>query len=194
MATTREEWLMDAVEFFRPWFEKHDTKVPEKVRISVGYAKRQSKNAIGVCYHSVVAEDKVNQIFISPEIKEPVKVLGVVLHELIHASDDGASGHKGEFRRLALAMGLEGKMTATVPGEDLALELDSLAVQLGEYPHGVLTPSQGGPGGGAIGKQTTRMLKLSASCCGYVARTTKKWLQVGVPSCPCGNPMELEMK
>jgi hypothetical protein len=34
--------------------------------------------------------------------------------------------------------------------------------------------------------QTTRMLKLACRGCGYVVRTSGKWLKTGVPSCHCG--------
>ena len=37
-------------------------------------------------------------------------------------------------------------------------------------------------------KQTTRMLKCVCSECGYVARTTAKWLEtVGAPLCACNS-------
>lgn len=192
--TTREQWLMEAAEYFRPQFDKQEFPLPEMIRISTGFAKRQSANAIGVCYNSKAAEDGIHQIFIAPTIKEPVKVLATTLHELIHAADDGKSGHKGDFKRVAQAMGLQGKMTATIPGDDLTMELEGLAVQLGEYPHGLLLPSQGGTGSGPIGKQSTRMLKMTAECCGYIARTTAKWIEFGLPSCPCGNEMVLEIR
>lgn len=192
---TREEWLLEAAELFRPWFTENEFPLPEKLRLSVGYAKRQSKNAIGVCYVSSASEDEVHQIFVSPEIKDPVKVLATLLHELIHAADDGKSGHRGEFARIAKGMGLEGKMTATVPGADLTLALEAISSKLGEYPHGVLIPGRGGTGSGKVGGQTTRMIKVSAQCCGYVARTTRKWLDsMGTPWCPCGNPMQEEIK
>lgn len=42
-------------------------------------------------------------------------------------------------------------------------------------------------------KQGTRLIKLmAASCCGYVVRTTRKWLdEQGLPVCPHGNRMHL---
>ena len=35
-------------------------------------------------------------------------------------------------------------------------------------------------------KQTTRLLKISCSTCGYVARATGYWVAVGLPTCCCG--------
>jgi hypothetical protein len=51
MHMSRENWLLDAVDIFRPWFEEHGAIIPEKVRVSVGFSKGQRKATIGVCYH-----------------------------------------------------------------------------------------------------------------------------------------------
>lgn len=187
MHKSRENWLLDAVDIFRPWFEEHGATIPELVRVSVGFGKRQRKGTIGVCYSSKAAEDGVHQLYMSPVLDDPVQVLGVLLHELIHAWDDCKSGHKGEFKRVALALGLTGKMTATVPGDDLTTRLQDVVGKLGPYPHAKLNLSELGP------KQSTRMLKVWApDCCGMIVRTTQKWLiEVGYPSCPCGSEMVL---
>jgi hypothetical protein len=81
-------------------------------------------------------------------------------------------------------MGLEGKATATVAGEEFAEWARGLDAKIGSYPHVGLVPLS------TMKKQSTRMIKLEGRCCGYVARTTRKWLDFGVPSCPCGNEME----
>ncbi len=184
---SRENWLLEAVEIMRPWFEEHGATVPEQVRVSVGFAKGQRNATIGVCYNSKAAEDGVHQLFMSPVMDEPVKVLATLMHELIHAWDDCKSGHKGEFRRVAKALGLTGKMTATVPGDELVQRLQDLSGKLGPYPHAKLNTAKMGR------TQTTRMIKVhSPSCCGYVVRTTRKWIeQVGMPFCPCGTEMEI---
>ena len=52
-----------------------------------------------------------------------------------------------------------------------------------------------GPGGkvhSGPGKQGTRMIKLTAACCGYTVRTTRKWLDQGYPLCPHGQPIHEE--
>lgn len=184
---TREEWLETATELMREWFseERINKPLPEKVRVSTGYGKRASKNAIGVCYTAEAAEDAIHQIFISPEITDPVKVLSTLLHELVHAADNGVSGHTGEFKRVAKALGLTGKMTATVPGDELSAALTNIVDKLGEYGHAKLNPMS------KVGKQSTRMIKVEALCCGYIVRTTRKWLEIGIPACPCGNEMEV---
>ncbi len=186
---TREEYLVAAIEYFRPLFEaKAEAEVPSKILVSVGYAKKARPNAIGWCYNSKASDEVdgegVNHLFISPELSDATKVLEVLVHELCHAADNCESGHAGNFRVLARAMGLEGKLTATFAGEDLREEIKVLAEELGDYPHAGLKGS--GPSGGGA-KQTTRMLKVvCAHDPEYKLRTTKKMLtEYGYPSCPC---------
>lgn len=180
---TREQWLNAAVDELRGWFP---VDVPKTVRVSCGWSKRSGKG-IGWCWKSDASSDKTNEILISPEVDEPVKVLETLVHEMIHASDNGASKHSGYFKTTAVAMGLEGKMTATVAGPDLRYKLVDLSRELGPYPHAALNPAMS-----IIPKQTTRMIKMECPGCGYVARTTRKWLDTGVPTCPCGTEMKAE--
>ena len=35
------------------------------------------------------------------------------------------------------------------------------------------------------------MIKLTAACCGYTVRTTRKWLDQGYPLCPYSQPMHV---
>jgi hypothetical protein len=98
--------------------------------------------------------------------------------------DNCRNGHKGPFRKIAKKMGLEGKMTATHPGAELAEHLNALCVKIGPYPHASLDRSQ-------AKKQSTRMLKLECAGCGYTVRTTAKWIEAGMPTCPCGTEMEV---
>lgn len=183
---TREQWLLDAIDIFRPWFEEVQKPLPETVRVSVGYGKGARNNTLGVCFNSHSAEDKIHQVFISPELIDPARILDVLLHECVHAADDGVSGHTGEFRRVAKALGLEGKMTATVAGEELREKLTTIADKLGEYPHGRLDPSR------KIRTQKTYMLKVICDDpeCGWFFRITKKHAERGLPFCICGGEMD----
>src|SRR5690349_10363518 len=122
--STREEWLVAAVEAFRPMFSALvDEQIPA-VRVSVGWPGGNGrKNAvIGQCWATAASADKVAQLFISPVLDDAVRVLDVLAHEIIHAIDDCQSGHKGRFAKIAKALGLTGKMTATVAGDELKAE------------------------------------------------------------------------
>jgi hypothetical protein len=180
---TREAWLMAAVEHMRPWYEPHGKAIPEHVLVSVGYAKKPGKG-IGWCYPPAATQDEATTIFVSPELvaEDPVKLLGVLVHELIHAADKGESGHKGWFASTAKSLGLTGKMTATTVGNALEEKLSALAVELGPLPHKALSPTIGG--GGKVGAQKNRQIKIECVECGYKLRGSKTVLDLGIPDCP----------
>lgn len=185
---TREEWLDKAVAKLEPLFLDIKQPLPPKVRVSCGWPSSKglsSKNkVIGECWHSDATADGIPQIFISPTLTDPVKVLGVLVHELIHAM--GIKGHKKDFRAVALLIGLEGKMTATEPGKVLEGKLMKIAHFLGEYPHVELQ-------GSIRPKQSTRLLKAWCTECGYTVRVTRKWLDIAAPTCTvCETEMESE--
>ncbi|WVX88036.1 SprT-like protease [Arthrobacter phage TforTroy] len=192
--STREEWLVAAVEALRPMFSALTDETVPAVRVSVGWpgGNGRKNSVIGQCWSTKVAADEVSQVFISPVLDDAVRVLDVLAHELIHAIDDCTSGHKGRFAKIAKALGLEGKMTATVAGPGLKAELDQIAAELGEYPHAALV----NPGQGADGpkKQGTRMLKVECEAgSGYKVRITRQWLdEYGAPKCPCHDEVMIE--
>ncbi|QNO12704.1 SprT-like protease [Arthrobacter phage Snek] len=191
---TREEWLVAAVEALAPLFAERADETLPAVRVSVGWpgGNGRKNSVIGQCWSTKVAADSVSQLFISPVLDDAVRVLDVLAHELIHAIDDCVSGHKGRFAKIAKAIGLTGKMTATVAGEELEAELRKIADELGAYPHAALV----NPGAGAEGpkKQSTRMLKVEcAEGSGYKVRMTRQWLdEFGAPSCPCHGEVMVE--
>ena len=49
---------------------------------------------LGACYRRSQSKDGHNEIFINPTMDDTARVLDVALHEMIHAEDDCASGHK----------------------------------------------------------------------------------------------------
>lgn len=183
---TREQWLNAAMDIMAPWIADHDIFVPEDTFVSVGWAQRPGKNAIGWCYPKLL-DRKETHIFISPTMDDSIKVLSTLLHEMIHAADGGVSGHRGEFARVAKAVGLTGKMTATVPGDGLTSALAGVHLKLGDYPHAVLNPVAAG----RVGTKKTYMLRAVCPC-GYTIRLTQKWADKGLPLCPCGTEMELQ--
>lgn len=182
---TREEWLVAAVGALTPLFEEVGETVPA-MRVSVGWpgGRGQKNNVIGQAWARQAAADGVAQVFISPVLDDAVRVLDVLVHEMVHVVDGNESGHRGRFARIAKAVGLEGKMTATVAGEALKERLGEIIEDtLGAYPHAALRSGEEG----APKKQTTRMLKVECSeGSGYIVRMTRKWIdEVGLPLCPC---------
>lgn len=166
---TRETWLKAAIERLAPQFEAVGHGLP-LVRVSVGFPGGGSaRTRIGEYRHPSAIADQV---------------LDVLVHELCHAVTPG-DGHGKRFRKVALAMGLTGRMRSTVAGPELAARLNALSLELGEYPHGQINLRD-------RKKQSTRMLKVECPACGCVARMAQKWLdQAGAPVCGCGEPMEV---
>jgi len=178
---TRDEWLAAAVEALRPLFVEQGATIPA-VRVSCGWPGGSGRKTgrIGECWPTSLASDKVAQVFISPVLNDPAHILATLTHELVHAVDDCKSGHKGYFRTLATALGLEGKMTATTVNAALALRLAAIALKLGTYEHGALKAPAAGAGKG-------RMRKCACGRCGFIIYTTTKWIeQYGEWDCPCG--------
>lgn len=183
--STREAWLGAGVDALRPLFAQLAGVTVPPVRVSCGFPGGGSpRKRVGECWKVTNCESGLPEIFISPVLSDPADVLAVLAHELIHAWDAGENGHKGPFRRVALDIGLTGKMTATVAGAELKAMLAVIAAELGTYPHGSITLASGRK------VQSTRMLKVECPACGYTLRTTAKWLEVGIPTCCCGTQME----
>lgn len=185
----RHAWLEDALKACRKLIVSADGAMPENVRASIGQPGR--KKAIGLCYHAAASKEGVREIFVSAVLDTSEAVFATLLHECVHASLPDDAKHGPKFKRLALAVGLTGKMTATVAGDELKERIAEWVAKRGEYPaQGILT-------GAGITKQTTRMLKVCCSDCGYTVRTTRQWLEVSVPACPndmCGrHGLEMEV-
>jgi hypothetical protein len=192
---TREQYLLAAVEAIRPIFTRAEATIPA-VHVSTGWPSTrgtsQKRKALGECWDKSASADSVAQVFISPFLSDCLNalppaedgcgVLPTLVHELVHVSVGNDAGHGKHFRKLALAVGLEGKMTSTNAGKPLVAALKEIMADLGDYPHAKLDALLSGKK-----KQGTRMVKCECVTCGYVLRTTKKWLDIGVPSCPAGH-------
>ena len=148
-----------------------------KVKISCGYPTTGSKGkAIGQC--PATSNNGYNEIFIHPVLQDSIKVAGVLAHELVHAHDDCENGHNKVFRKMALAIGLEGKMTATTEGEEFAKQAQKIVDKIGEYPHKKLESS------GTKKKQTTRMVKVVCNNCDqYHVRMSRTMFELAPPVC-----------
>lgn len=190
----REAWLQKAVKAMTPRLvETFGSEMPS-VHVSVGWPGGGSNRevTIGQCWPTTATADEVSQIFVSPIQGEAdtQQVLAVILHEMIHAIDDCASGHRAAFARTAKALGFIPPLTS-VAGRSEALNdyLDEIAGQIGLFPHATINANAAAAD--TPKKQSTRMIKIICPDDGYVARTSRKWLDdLGAPTCPCGTQME----
>ena len=184
----REQWLCECIQQLRPDFEQLGSSLPEKIRASCSWPSKSGlankKRRIGEAWSAKNSGDNSFEVFISPVLKDPLEVAATLVHELVHCAVGIEEGHKGRFPKLAKAIGLEGKMTATHAGQTLAVRLREVTAGIGPYPHAELKHSNAPP------KQSTRMLKVVCKACGCVVRMTRKWLdEAGTPTCACGGEM-----
>lgn len=184
----REEWLNIALrELEEHVFIPNQIIRPNEcmIKVSCGWpavrALSVKKRTVGYCHKREQSGDKWNEIFISPLINDSLEVLATEVHEVVHAYDDCKSHHKGFFLKTMKTVGLEGKPTATHAGDLLTVCLNAIIERIGIYPHSELNPAIKDK------KQSTRLVKAECPACGYVIRTTRKWItEAGLPTCSCG--------
>jgi len=179
----RHAWIELALLELRPIFESAHYPMPENIRLSIGFPKGGGgrSKAIGQAWSHTTVTDSQAELFISPELDNGPQIIGVIAHEAVHATVGNECGHKGPFRKCALAIGLTGKMTATTNGPAMEAFAADFIKRHGPYPAGRIDYS-------TRKKQGTRMIKCECRepHCGYIARTTRKFIeQAGAPLCPC---------
>jgi hypothetical protein len=100
------------------------------------------------CWPTSRSDDGVNEIHISPIYADPVEVLDTLVHELVHAVDDCKNRHGAEFKKIALAVGLQGRTREASAGALLKDRLQTIAsvliAELGPYPHARLSANGDG--------------------------------------------------
>lgn len=181
---TREAWLNAAIDLQRPLFAAAGYEIPANVRVTCGWPSRSAlsrkRQRVGECWSDKQSAGSTFELFISPSKAEPVQVLDILAHELVHATVGLKAKHGKLFKRCAVGIGLTGRMTATHAGDALAATLTQHAGTLGAYPHSELRGMTNGDK-----KQGTRLIKAECTCCGYTVRVTRKWLERdGAPLCP----------
>jgi hypothetical protein len=161
--------------YIRPHFTRAGYTIPDNVRMSCSLTSR--KKHIGECWSSIASEDNTFEIFIAPKIADSNEVIAILIHELIHATVGLQAGHGKEFKQCALSVGLQGKMTSTTASPDLEDQINIWIAESGNYPHAPLTQSN-------IKKQSTRQIKCVCLACDYQVYTSRKWLDIAMPTCP----------
>jgi hypothetical protein len=179
-----------------PLFDKNGfmlSEIRDKLKVSCSFIKgvRGSKNkTVGVHYNPVLSKNGFHEMMIEPSIDDSIEAVGILIHELTHAIQrhmfgDTVKAHGKEFKKIATAVGLTGKMTATVVSDDLKATIQTWIDEIGKYPHSSLNLSE-------RKKQSTRMIKLFCDN-GFIARASRTAIEnYGVPYCACCNePMQV---
>jgi hypothetical protein len=177
---TREAWLNALARELRPAFVDQGFPIPEKVRLSCGFCSTgAASKRIGECWSFERSATQHVEIFIRPDQDDTLEVAGIALHELVHSALGNDKGHGPEFKSLATALGLEGKMTATTSGPKALALLGPIVDRLGAYPHGALSLR-------GKKKEPKAQVWKSVTCpdCGYSADVKIVHLEAGRLMCP----------
>lgn len=179
--TTREAWLMDAVPSLVALLDQAGAPAFPAPLVSVGFplgVRKGGGKAIGQCW-TLQNQDRAH-VFVHPCLDDPIRVLDVLLHELIHAAVGCAHGHRGPFASVARAIGLDGRLTATTASPALRTRLAAIVARVGVYPHRALDPEQIER---TRRKQGTRMRKYVCPACGQILRAATDSLEVLCTPC-----------
>jgi hypothetical protein len=156
----REPWLHAVAERLREIFAFHGATIPEKIRFTCGFPSARAfsarKQFLGQCWSEANSADGHFEIMISPVLDDPMRVAGVLAHELVHATVGTCHGHKGPFAKLAKAIGLEGRMTATTEGQALKQALAPILEAVGPLP-----PRRAFPEGKGEARDTAHQAAMS---------------------------------
>lgn len=184
MATDqREAWLEKMMPYVTTHFESVGYKVPKDIRVSCGWPHKggiaKRKQRIGECWDSKLTTDNHFLIFISPILDEPVKVVGVLIHEVVHAVVGLKVSHKKPFATCAAMVGLTAPWTGTGETDELKSTIKGWIAKVGPYPHGAIKPRAM-----QAEQEKGRMLLLECEC-GLKIRSTQKWIDLYGQRWPC---------
>jgi hypothetical protein len=190
---TREGWLTCiAQRDILPMIVANGGKTA-KFRVSVGWPKGsrggKTAEAIGQCWDPIHSSDGCYEMFISPRLG-PFEAAEVLVHECVHLGAGLECNHSGAFKKIAVAVGLTGKMTGATAGDELAKRIREWIATMPEYPHGPMK-SADETGSGKGKKPGSRLIKASCGGCEYTVRLAQKWIDIAVPTCPNEDCVEL---
>ncbi len=184
---TREDWLKTAIEEVRPMFAAEGLSIASKIRVTCGFPAHHARSGrVGECHASAASADQHYEILISPVLADPARVFDVLIHELCHTLP-GCMSHGLNFGKAAHTMGLAQApdWKSTAQSASFMTLYGRIIESLGAYPHAALM---------LAGKtQSTRMLKAACPHCGYTVRLTKKWADIGLPTCPTHSGVHLTL-
>ena len=184
---TREGWLTQMADgIYQEILKPHNVILP-KYQVSCSFPP---KYGLGKRYRvfaqywpGIFSINNIAQIFISPMVFESIQVGIILCHELIHAAVGVREGHKGKFKTLAKSIDLHVDRLYNTASPILITKLQRIIKRLGKYPHSMMFTIE------LNNIKRNGMLKVWCPSCGYIVRTSSKWLKQGIPTCHCGSRM-----
>jgi hypothetical protein len=202
---SREAWLKAATDELRLHFAQANYPLPERIRFAIALTSsgRNVESRPGETWHSSVSADDTWEIIVRADKADPVEVLGILVHQLVHTVLPVEAGHGKLYKKAMGPLGLQGPARYAVPTPLLTHRLGEIAASLGPLPHASLDIERGPrPVARPIGaekKQKTKMAKAHCDAlgddgepCGYAVRISSKWISLGPPGCPKHGPMTVD--
>lgn len=187
---TREEWLIKAIEMIDDEIFNGNLGSKEtKYQVSMGWTK--SARALGETIYPYDGEDvSIDDFFpvtihVRCDIKDPVQILGVLVHECIHAFMN-IKGHGKDFKHEAMRVGFETPITRYHPSPALVSTCENIYKKLGEFPGKAVHIHK------VEKEKKTNTVIFFCPECGFEVKTNKKMFEKhgqGIPTCPCGAKM-----
>lgn len=172
--STREQWLNAFALKAKPYFAAAGAPLPDKVRIGVGFTSGGLRGrSIGECWSQEASDDGHFEIFLRPTTQSASRIADILTHELVHAAVGLKAKHGKQFKKVAEALGLTGKMTATVASAKWYEWALPILDALGPMPYAALAGGESS----AKPKQKTNLLKVECDECGWLARVTLKHIE-----------------
>lgn len=194
----REAWINRMAELLRLWFRDHGYTIHGRMVVSMAALHwREKKKDLGICHYDMDRKEKdINYIFVTAfetrSHEDPVDVAATLVHEILHAVLPPGTKHGPLFAKGCKALGLAGKVTATVAGPELRAYLTTLVASLPPLPkRGVMAP----PPPPKPKKDPTAPHKFQCTCCKTTILIRYTSLnKAGTPKCwneDCENEGEL---
>lgn len=179
MYQTREEWLTAALQIIRT----QTPGIANRIRVACGFPSTfRRSGTLAESWPSEASGDATHEILISPTVALPVEVFPLLLAQALHSLPGAMSRDSATWRSACLDAGLvpDESFKTLSAGEGLWEVYGSKVEALGPYPHAEISA-------GTKKTQATRMIKLECPTCGYIVRTTQKWIGTGLPRCHDGS-------
>ena len=167
----------------------------KNIMVACGYPPNTRIGAkfdtLGVHINPKASSIAKHEIFINPIVDDTYQAIDILLHELVHAIQTDlfpkSKAHGKEFRAICKKIGMDGskKYAQACAGIELSKLIKEWIKEIGKYPHGSINLKADRK------KQSTRMIKLECSCCGFIARCSNGAINnCGLPF-HCGVEMDI---
>ena len=177
---TREQWLASLAQRSASLIARSIADGGDEeptLRLACGFPPATGrKKALADILPPTASEDFTAEIFVSPEVDDPLEVARLVIPLLVVA-------HSGDYKRGARYREACNRLGLTIPEHTPSWLADRLEA-LGSYPHAQVTVPE-------RTKQSTRLIKVVCTHehDAYIARVSRTTLDTfGAPICPaCAN-------